>query len=161
MSDAATAMRPVGAAAPDFALLSHAGATVRLSDFRGRKHVVLAFHVLAFTPVCAVQMQTYEREQPRFAALDTHVLAISTDAAPAKRAWADALGGISFDLLSDFHPRGQVAASYGVMRDDGIAERALFLVDKTGTIRWSRLYAIPEQPDIAELMAAVQTVQGA
>jgi peroxiredoxin (alkyl hydroperoxide reductase subunit C) len=161
MSNAATGMLPVGATAPDFALLSQSGATIRLSDFRGRKHVVLAFHVLAFTPVCAAQMQTYEREQSRFAALDTQVLAISTDAAPAKRAWAEALGGISFDLLSDFHPRGQVATSYGVMRDDGIAERALFLVDKAGTIRWSRLYAIPEQPDIAELMAAVQTVQGA
>ncbi len=148
-------MLPVGTAAPDFALLSHQGHTVRLTDFRGKKTVVLAFHVLAFTPVCAVQMQTYEREQPRFAALDTHVLAISTDASPAKRAWADALGGISFDLLSDFHPRGQAAASYGVMRDDGIAERAIFVIDKEGTIKWIRLYDIPEQPDVEELMAAI------
>ena len=150
-----TAMLPVGTPAPDFALLSHSGATVRLSDFRGRRNVVLAFHVLAFTPVCAVQMQTYEREQPRLAAHETHVLAISTDAAPAKRAWADALGGISFDLLSDFHPRGDVAERYGVLRDDGIAERAVFLLDKTGIVRWTRLYAIPEPPDVEELMAAI------
>ena len=148
-------MLPVGAVAPDFALLSHQGHTVRLADFRGKKKVVLAFHVLAFTPVCAVQMQTYEREQPRFAALDAHVLAISTDAAPAKRAWAESLGGISFDLLSDFHPRGQVAASYGVLREDGIAERSVFVIDKEGTIKWSRLYDIPEQPDVEELMGAV------
>jgi peroxiredoxin len=151
-------MLPVGTIAPDFALLSHQGDTVRLADFRGKKTVVLAFHVLAFTPVCAVQMQTYEREQPRFAALHTHVLAISTDAAPAKRAWAESLGGISFDLLSDFHPRGQVAASYGVMRDDGIAERAVFVIDRGGIIRWTKLYAIPEQPDIEELMAAVKRI---
>jgi peroxiredoxin (alkyl hydroperoxide reductase subunit C) len=155
---ASDAMLPVGEPAPDFALLSHSGATVRLGDFRGRKHVVIAFHVLAFTPVCAVQMQTYQREQPRLRALDAHVLAISTDAAPAKRAWAEALGGLSFDLLSDFHPRGHVAARYGVMRDDGIAERAIFLVDKAGLIRWRRLYAIPEQPDVEELMEAIKAI---
>ncbi len=151
-------MLPVGAVAPDFALLGHRDATVRLSDFRARKHVILAFHVLAFTPVCAVQMQTYERERARLAELDTHVLAISTDAAPAKRAWAESLGGFSFDMLSDFHPRGQVAAAYGVMRDDGIAERAIFLVDKEGLIRWTRLYDIPELPDIGEAIRAVQSL---
>ena len=153
-----SSMLPVGAEAPDFALLSHQGTTVRLSDFRGRQHVLLAFHVLAFTPVCAVQMQTYERERSRLAGLDTHVLAISTDAAPSKRAWAEALGGISFDLLSDFHPRGQVASAYGVMRHDGIAERAVFLIDKRGIIRWTRLYDIPEQPDIEEPIAALASM---
>lgn len=151
-------MLPVGLEAPEFALPSQTGAIVRLSDFRERQSVVVAFHVLAFTPVCAAQMQTYEREQPRFAAHDVHVIAISTDAAPAKRAWAEALGGISFDLLSDFHPRGEVAERYGVLRDDGIAERAIFLIDKAGVIRWRRLYAIPEQPDIEELMAAVASL---
>lgn len=148
-------MLPVGTTAPDFALLSHQGPTVRLSDFRGTQNVLLAFHVLAFTPVCAVQMQTYEREQSRLADLDTHVLAISTDAAPAKRAWAESLGGLSFDLLSDFHPRGQVASAYGVMRDDGISERAIFLIDKGGVIRWARLYDIPEQPDLEDALAAL------
>jgi peroxiredoxin (alkyl hydroperoxide reductase subunit C) len=148
-------MLPIGAQAPDFALLSHHGTTVRLADFRGTHNVLLAFHVLAFTPVCAVQMQTYERERSRLARLNTHVLAISTDAAPAKRAWAESLGGISFDLLSDFHPRGQVAAAYGVMRDDGIAERAIYVIDKGGTIRWVRLYAIPEQPDIEDALGAL------
>jgi peroxiredoxin len=152
-------MLPVGSAAPDFALLSHQGQTVRLTDFRGKKKVVLAFHVLAFTPVCAVQMQTYEREQPRFAALDAHVLAISTDAAPAKRAWADALGGISFDLLSDFHPHGEVARKYGVFREkDGISERAVFLVDKHGKVVWARTYDIPEQPANADVFDALRSV---
>jgi peroxiredoxin len=153
--NARSTMLPVGATAPDFALLSHRGTTVRLGDFRGRQNVLLAFHVLAFTPVCAVQMQTYERERPRLEALETHVVAISTDAAPSKVAWAESLGGISFDLLSDFHPRGAVASAYGVMRDDGIAERAIFIVDKRGIVQWSKLYAIPEQPDIDEAIGVL------
>jgi peroxiredoxin len=142
--------------APDFALLSHTDRTVRLSDFRGHKNVVLAFHVLAFTPVCAVQMQTYEQERARFDALDTVVFGISVDAAPAKKAWAAALGGISFEMLADFHPRGHVASSYGVMRDDGISERALIVVDKQGKVAWGKVYAIPEQPDINELIAILE-----
>lgn len=144
-------MLPAGAPAPDFELRNQTGRSVRLSDFRGSKRVVLAFHPLAFTPVCAVQMQTYEREKRRFDALETHVLSVSVDAGPAKKAWAESLGGVSYDLLSDFHPHGAVAAAYGVMRDDGISERALFLIDKAGRIAWAKLYAIPEQPDVEEL----------
>lgn len=151
-------MIAAGSTAPDFELRSHTGGTVRLSSFRGRKHVVVAFHPLAFTPVCATQMQTYEREKPRLDALDAHVLALSIDAGPSKKAWADSLGGISYDLLSDFHPHGKVASDYGVMRDDGISERALFVVDKTGKIVWAKQYQIPEQPDLNELFAVLKTL---
>jgi len=150
-----TPMIAVSTTAPDLALQSHADRMIRLSDFRGKQNVVLAFHVLAFTPVCAVQMQHYERDQARFAALDTHILAISVDASPAKKAWAEALGGITFDLLSDFHPVGHVARAYGVMRDDGITERAIVVVNKAGKVAWTKLYQIPEQPDIEELFKAL------
>lgn len=148
-------MIAVGSIAPDFSLPNQHRIPVQLSDFRGRKHVVLAFHPLAFTPVCATQVQTYERERPRLDAVDAHVLAISNDAGPSKKAWADALGGVSYDLLSDFHPHGEVAARYGVLREDGLAERALFLVDKTGVVRWARLHDIPEHPDFEELLAEI------
>lgn len=151
-------MLAVGRVAPDFELRSHNGTTVRLSDFKGRQHVVVAFHPLAFTPVCAVQMQTYERERPRLDALDTHVLGISVDAGPSKQAWADSLGGISFDLLSDFNPHGRVATEWGVMRSDGIAERAIFLVDKGGVIRWTKHHQIPEQPNLDELYDAIRSL---
>ena len=120
--------------------------------------MVVAFHPLAFTPVCAAQMQTYEREKPRLDALDAHVLALSIDAGPSKKAWADSLGGISYDLLSDFHPHGKVAADYGVMRDDGISERAIFVVDKAGTIVWAKQYQIPEQPDLDELVGVLERI---
>jgi peroxiredoxin (alkyl hydroperoxide reductase subunit C) len=147
---------PVGSPAPDFVLPNQHRTDVRLSDFRGRKHVVIAFHPLAFTPVCGAQMQAYERERARLDALDAHVLAISNDAGPSKKAWADSLGGISYDLLSDYHPHGAVAAKYGVLRDDGLSERAIFVVDKTGIIRWTKLHDIPEHPDARELFAAIQ-----
>ena len=147
-----------GSIAPDFTLRSHTGETVTLSQFRGRKHVVVAFHPLAFTPVCAVQVKTYDRERARFDALDAHVVSLSVDAGPAKKAWADALGGISHDMLADFHPKGAVASAYGVMRDDGISGRAVFVVDKTGAIAWAKQYQIPEQPDVEEIFAALQTL---
>jgi peroxiredoxin len=149
-------MLSVGSAAPDFELRSHTGQTVKLSSFKGKKQVVVAFHPLAFTPVCATQMQTYEKERPRLDALNAHVLAISVDAGPSKKAWADSLGGISYDLLSDFHPHGKVATDYGVMRTDGISERAIFVVGKDGKISWAKQYQIPEQPDLSELFKALE-----
>ena len=149
-------MLGVGSEAPDFELRNHTGSTVRLSSYRGKKTVVLAFHPLAFTPVCSTQMQTYEQARDRFDALETVVLGISKDASPSKRAWADSLGGISFDLLSDFHPAGAVAESYGVLREDGLTERAIFVVDKKGTIVWAQRYEIPEQPDCGTLIRALQ-----
>lgn len=145
-------MRTVGSAAPEFSLRSHTGETVSLSDFRGKKLVVLAFHPLAFTPVCSLQMQTYEKDLAKYNALDAHILSVSVDAGPAKKAWAESLGGISFDLLADFHPHGHVASLYGVMREDGISERATFIIDKTGTIVWARKYDIPQQPDHGEVL---------
>jgi peroxiredoxin len=143
-----------GEQAPDFELRSHTGNTVKLSDFRGRKNVVLAFHPLAFTPVCATQMSGYESDLARFAAADAAVLGISIDAQPAKAAWAQTLGPISYDLLSDFHPHGEVAAKYGVFRQkEGFSERAIFVIDKAGKVAWSKVYAIPEQPPNAEVLA--------
>jgi len=149
----------VGSAAPDFTLVNHHRQDVSLSGFRGRKHVVVAFHALAFTPVCSTQMQDYERARPRLDALDAHVLGISLDANPSKKAWADSFGGFSYDLLSDFHPQGAVAARYGVLGEDGLPKRAIFLVDKTGTIRWTRLHDISEAPDVDELVEALRAIQ--
>jgi peroxiredoxin len=147
----------VGDEAPDFELRSHRGGSVKLSDFRGKRQVVIAFHPLAFTPVCATQMSAYQSNLDRFTALDAAVLGVSVDAQPAKAAWAQSLGSISFDLLSDFHPHGEVARRYGVFRDDdGISERAIFVVDKQGRIAWARTYAIPEQPDPTEVFEALR-----
>lgn len=146
-----------GEEAPDFELRSHRGGTVRLSDYRGKKNVVLAFHPLAFTPVCATQMSGYETDKARFEQADAVVLGLSIDPQPAKAAWAKSLGSISFDLLSDFHPHGEVAQKYGVFRPkEGFSERAIFVVGKDGRIKWSKTYDIPQQPDNAELLAGLE-----
>jgi peroxiredoxin len=152
-------MLQVGEIAPDFELRTHRGGTVKLSDFRGKRRVVLAFHPLAFTPVCAMQMRGYESDLGRLESADTSVLGISIDAQPAKAAWAQTLGSISFDLLSDFHPHGGVAQQYGVYREkDGISDRAIFIVGKDGKIAWARRYEIPEHPSNDELFAALSKV---
>lgn len=145
-----------GDQAPDFELRSHRGGSVKLSDYRGKKNVVLAFHPLAFTPVCAAQMCAYESDMKRLEQSDAVVLGISIDAQPAKAAWSQTLGPISFDLLSDFHPHGEVAQMYGVFREtDGISERAVFVIDKAGRVAWTRKYDIPEHPDNEDLLRAL------
>ena len=148
----------VGTTAPDFELASHRGHTVRLSSLRGRKNVVIAFHPLAFTPVCAMQMQSYEADRAWFDEHDTHLLGVSVDSVPAKIEWAKTLGGISYDLLSDFHPHGGVAALYGVQRGDGISERAIFVADKNGQVVFAKVYDIPTLPDSAEVRQAIEAL---
>jgi peroxiredoxin len=150
-----------GDEAPDFELRSHRGGTVRLSDYRGKKNVVLAFHPLAFTPVCATQMSGYESSLPQLERSNAVGLGISIDPQPSKTAWAKTLGPISFDLLSDFHPHGEVAQKYGVFRPvEGFSERAVFVVGKDGRVKWSKTYDIPQQPDNAELLAALDSLEG-
>ena len=129
---------------------------MKLSSFRGRKNVLLAFHPLAFTPVCATQMSGYESDVSKFDAADTAVLGVSIDPQPAKTAWAKELGVKSFDLLSDNYPYGEVARTYGVFREkDGISDRAVFLIDKSGTVRWSKVYDIPQQPGNDDVFRAL------
>lgn len=146
----------VGDTAPDFELNSHLGGTVRLSSCHGNTNVIVAFHPLAWTPVCATQMKSYETERDWFAEHDTRILGVSVDAVPSKVEWAKSLGGISYDLLSDFHPHGAVAEAFGVAREGGISERALFVVDKAGTIAFAKVYDLPTLPDNAEVRQAIE-----
>jgi peroxiredoxin (alkyl hydroperoxide reductase subunit C) len=142
--------------APDFELESHQGGRIRLSSFRGKQNVIIAFHPLAWTPVCASQMKNYEEDRVWFQQHDTRVLSLSVDAVPTKAAWATDLGGITYDFLSDFHPHGAVAQAYGVAREDGLSERAIFIVDKRGTIVFKRVYEIPTLPDNADVRRAIE-----
>jgi peroxiredoxin len=92
-------------------------------------------------------MPSYEADLSRFEERDTHVLGISIDSVPCNQAWAKSLGGITYDLLSDFEPKGEVARQYGAYRPEGYSERALFVVDKQGKIAYKDIHDIGDQPD--------------
>jgi len=97
-------------------------------------------------------MPAYEADLDRFREYDAQVLGISVDSVPCNTAWAKSLGGISYDLLSDFHPKGAVAKAFGAYREnDGISERALFIVDKEGKFAYVDIHDIGDQPDNEEL----------
>ena len=104
-------------------------------------------------------MSSYQADWSRFETLDAHVLGVSVDSVPCKTAWADSLGGVSFDLLADFHPHGAVAEQYGVLLDGGISARAVFIVDRQGQIAWAKVYDIPSQPDNAEIFEALERLR--
>ena len=141
----------VGDAAPDFELPSVGDKSVKLSDFREKKNVILSFHPMAWTGICANQMQDLQKDIQTMVDKDTVALGISTDTVPSKQAWAETLGISDVELLSDFEPKGDVARKYGVYRDEGFSERAVFVVDKTGNITFVKIYPMGEKPDLAEI----------
>jgi peroxiredoxin (alkyl hydroperoxide reductase subunit C) len=146
----------VGDQAPDLTLKSADGQSITLSDYRGKKNVVLAFFPYAFSETCSAQMPSYQAELDRFNSYDTQVLGISMDATYSLKHWAEEMG-IAYPLLTDFHPQGRVADLYGVRHLTGSAERALFVIDKGGTIRWIHVHRPRgEAPDNAELFAVLQ-----
>lgn len=101
-------------------------------------------------------MPSYEADLSRFESYDTHVLGISIDSVPCNTAWAKSLGGISYDLLSDFEPKGEVARMYGAYRPEGYSERALFVVDKNGKVIYKDIHQIDQQPDNEEIFEVLR-----
>jgi len=149
---------PVGTPAPDFALRDAKGETVRLSDFRGRP-VVLVFYPLDWSPTCSDQLSLYQSELEEFQRLGAQVVGISVDSIYSHGAWA-AVRGITFPLLADFHPKGEVARRYQVWREaDGFSERALYVIDGDGIIRYSHVSPeLHKIPDIYELFEVLEGV---
>jgi peroxiredoxin (alkyl hydroperoxide reductase subunit C) len=144
---------PPGSTAPDFRLKNFDGTEVSLSQFRGRKSVLLAFFPLAFTPVCSCQVPSYRDDLDRFEALGCQPVAIGISSVPAHKAWVESLGGVNIPVLSDFYPHGEVARKYGVLREEGFPERALFLVDREGVIRYSEVHELRKQPDNGRILS--------
>ncbi len=104
-------------------------------------------------------MPSYEEDHSEFERRNAQVLGISTDQVHSNEAWAKSLGGFSYPLLSDNWPYGYVAAQYGVLRGDGMAERAIFVVDKTGKIAYIDIHDIGEQPPTDKIMAALDKLK--
>lgn len=141
-----------GEQAPDFTLKDQKEQEVSLSNLRG-KRVVLSFHPLAWTEVCRIQMQDLEKHKADFERLGAVALGLSVDSVPCKKAWAEAIGVQETPLLADFWPHGGVAQAYGIFREkNGFSERAVFIVDEEGIIRFRKVYPIREVPDIDEII---------
>jgi len=152
------AILEVGDPAPDFTLKDQNDQEVTLSALRGKK-VVLSFHPLAWTRVCAIQMQDLEKHREDMERLGAVALGLSVDSVPCKKAWAESLGIQETRLLADFWPHGGVARAYGIFREkNGFSERAVFIVDAEGVIRFKKIYPMREVPDIGEILAALAEV---
>ena len=141
-------MIAVGGRAPDFTLRDQDGEKVSLSDYRGRK-LLLVFYPADFSPVCGDQLSIYQEVKPEIAAKGVELVGISVDGVWAHKAFQEKLG-IDTPLLSDFEPKGEVARAYGSYIDKvGTANRTLVLVDEDGTVAWTY-----ESPHPAEFPGA-------
>lgn len=149
-----------GDKAPDFALPSVSGETIRLADYQGKKNVLLTFVPGAFTPVCSGQWPKYADQKAELDQLDTIVLGITADNIPSLYAWTKGMPGLNFAVLSDFWPHGETAEKYGILREDtGKTERATFLIDKQGIVRYVKVHDFNAMPDIHETMEALKKFQ--
>ena len=158
--DAENSGLEVGTPAPDFSLPDASKRTVRLSDYRG-KTVILCFYPLDWSPACSDQLSLYQNELSEFEKAGAQLLCISVDSIYSHGAWAT-VRGLSFPLLADFHPRGEVAKLYKIWRNtDGFSERALFVVDPEGTIRYKIVAPhLDNIPDIYELLDQIKQPEG-
>jgi peroxiredoxin len=148
----------VGEPAPDFTLPAITGERITLSRFRGRKNVVLSFVPAAWTPVCSDQWPGYNIVKDLFDARDAVLLGITVDNIPTLFAWTNQMGELWFPVLSDFWPHGVVADTYGVLRSDGTAERAIFIIDKDGIIRSILVGDINKRPPLEDLIQDLDTL---
>lgn len=133
--------------------------SVKLSEALDQNdYTIVAFYPAAWSPVCGDEMAIFEAALEEFHRLGAGIVGISVDNIWANMAWADAKG-ISYPLLSDFEPKGAVAASFGVMRDDGVTERALFILDREGSVVYSYVSPILENPGADGLLDALEALQ--
>ncbi|HET6464708.1 MAG TPA: peroxiredoxin [Nitrospiria bacterium] len=146
----------VGAAAPDFTLKDQDQKDVKLSDYKGKKNVVLAFYPLDWSPVCTTENKCLNDDFPKFQSASTEVLGISRDSVYSHKAWQEALG-LKHRLLSDMS--GDVAKKYGMWLDDKfITKRATVIVDKQGTVKYVKVQEILTARDDNEILGALKSL---
>ena len=148
-----------GDRAPDFTLKAVSGETVSLRQYRGKKNVVISFVPAAWTPVCSDQWPGYNIVRDIFDKHDAILLGITVDNIPTLFSWTNQMGNLWFPVLSDFWPHGKVAASYGVLRSDGVAERALIVIDKKGIVRYIEVHDINKRPLLEDLVKKLEKLK--
>ncbi|MGH9512605.1 MAG: redoxin domain-containing protein [Terriglobales bacterium] len=147
-----------GTEAPDFSLHVTPDQTISLRELRG-KPVILAFYPADWSPVCGDQMQLYNEVLAEFQKFGAELLGVSVDGAWCHRAFAEARN-LHFPLLADFEPKGAVARMYGAYRtEDGFSERALFVIDKSGTIAWSYRSPVAVNPGADGILQALENLR--
>jgi len=150
---------PSGARAPDFALSAGPDKLLKLSDLRGRP-VILVFYPADWSPVCGDQVALYNEILPDFREYGAELIGISVDGVWCHAAFARDRN-LHFTLLSDFEPKGAVSRAYGAYREkEGISERALFVLDGDGIIRWSFLSPIDVNPGADGILNALESLAG-
>ena len=148
----------LGDTAPDFELRDQTGQPVRLSDYRGKRHVILVFYPLSFTGVCEGEMCQIRDNVAVYVNDAVQTLAISVDSPPTHKRWAHEQG-FDFPLLSDFWPHGEVARTYGVFDEKlGIAVRGTFIIDTDGKVVYTDRNPIPEARDQEAWRAALRQI---
>jgi len=156
--DSKTNLKP-GMKAPDFTLPSISGEKVKLSQFKGKKNVVLSFVPAAWTPVCSDQWPGYNLARSLFEKYDAIIIGITVDNIPTLFAWTKEMGGLWFPVLSDFWPHGAVTKKYGILRTDGVSERAIFIIDKKGIIRYIDIHNINERPNLESMIKELEKLK--
>jgi mycoredoxin-dependent peroxiredoxin len=150
----------LGQTAPDFTLKNQSQQDVKLSDFAGKKSVVLVFYPLDWSPTCTNEHACFVNDMRSFDQLDAEVLGVSVDSTWSHKAYAEKMG-IKYSLLADFQPRGAMADTYGVyLSDKGITSRAIIIINKEGKVAWVQNYELGQVPDLKEVSAALQQVKG-
>ena len=153
--DRSAAPLPAGTRAPDFELPSKPDQTLSLADLRGQP-VILAFYPGDWSPVCSDQLALYQEVLPEFQKFNAELLGISVDGVWCHLAFA-ADRNLHFRLLADFEPKGEVARAYGVYRDqDGTSERALYVIDGGGIVRWSFVSPVGINPGANGILSALE-----
>ena len=152
-----------GDQAPDFTLPAVSGEKITLSQYGGKKNVVVSFVPAAWTPVCSDQWPGYNIVKDLFYQYDAILLGITVDNTPTLHAWTKQMvpkgESLWFPVLSDFYPHGAVADRYGVLRSDGVSERAIFVIDKNGIIRFIDVHDINERPPLEGIMKALEQIR--
>jgi peroxiredoxin (alkyl hydroperoxide reductase subunit C) len=146
----------IGDPAPAFTLPAVSGEKIALNQYQGKKNVILSFVPAAWTPVCSDQWPGYNIARPLFEKHGALLLGITVDNIPTLFAWTRQMGKLWFPVLSDFWPHGAVSDRYGVLRSDGISERALFLIDKKGVIRYIDIHDINQRPKLEILIKELE-----
>jgi len=149
----------VGDRAPGFTLPAVSGGEISLDRYRGEKNVVISFVPAAWTPVCSDQWPGYNIVKGIFDNNDAILLGITVDNIPTLFSWTNQMGELWFPVLSDFWPHGSVADRYGVLRTDGTTERAIFIIDKNGIIRYIDVHDINKRPRLESIVKEMEKLK--